>query len=125
MLHRLLSSCGEQGLLCSCGVQAGFCLRWLFLLRRMGSRACRFQQLRLSGSRAQAQWLWHMALIALQHVGYSQTRDGTPCLLHWQVDSLLFTLSHQGSPGWIFFFFQERFLGVSLCSFMFETSTCG
>ena len=27
--------------------------------------------------RAQAQWLWHMGLVAPQHVGSSQTRDRT------------------------------------------------
>ena len=97
----------------SCRVLAGFSLQWLPLLWRLGPRACRFQRLWLSGSRTQAQELWHMALIALRHVGYSQTGDGNPCLLHWQVDSLLFTLCHQGIPGWIFFS-QERFMGVSL-----------
>ena len=98
----------------SCRVLAGFSLQWLLLLWRLGPRACRFQRLWLSGSRTQAQELWHMALIALRHMGYSQTRDGNPCLLHWQVDSLLFTLCHQGSPGWIFFLKKDSWVFHSL-----------
>ena len=48
------------------------------------------QQLQLLGSRAQAQQLWHMGLVALWHVGSSHIREGTrvPCigrqiLSHW------------------------------------------
>ena len=60
---------------------AGFSLRWLLLLRSMGSRCMGFsscgtwvQQLWLAGSRVQAQQLWHMGLVAPQHVGSSWTR---------------------------------------------------
>ena len=72
---------------------AGFSLQWLLLLRSMGSRHTGFsscstrakqlqctgsrahmlQQLWLMGSRAQAQQLWHMSLVAPQHVGSSRT----------------------------------------------------
>ena len=50
----------------------GFSLQWLLLLRSMGSRA-------------QAQQLWPSGLVALRHVGSSQTRDRTrvPCTGRW------------------------------------------
>ena len=48
------------------------------------------QQMRLSGSGAQAQWLGPTGLVALEHVGSFQTRDqaGSPCMArqlphHW------------------------------------------
>ena len=67
----------------------GFSLEWLLLLQSADSRhAC------LSSCSPWAQSLWHMGLVALQHVDYSKTRDQT-CLLHWQADSL--ALSHEGS----------------------------
>ena len=55
---------GYSSLLC-----VGFSLRWLLLLRS-------------TGSRAQAQQLWHTGLIALWHVGSSQTRARirVPCI---------------------------------------------
>ena len=68
---------------------AGFSLRWLLLLRSTGSRCMGFsscgawaQQLWLAGSRAQAQQLQRTGLVALQHVGCSQTRARTrvPCV---------------------------------------------
>ena len=62
----------------------GFSLQWLLLLQSMGSRhtgfsSCgtRAQQLWLAGSRAQAQQLWHIGLVAPWHVGSSWTRDRT------------------------------------------------
>ena len=44
--------------------------------------ACRLQQLWLTGSRAQAQQLWHTGLAAPRHVGPFQTRARThvPCI---------------------------------------------
>ena len=66
----------------------GFSLTWFLFLRSTGSRCTGFrscgaqaQQLRLVGSRAQAQQLWRTGLIALWHVGSSRTRDQTrvPC----------------------------------------------
>ena len=75
LLHGLFSSQGEQGLLSTQGVQAPHC----------SGCPCRG---------AQVQQLWCMGLVALWHVGSSQTRD-LICLLYLQVDSLL--LSHQGS----------------------------
>ena len=60
--ERAFSSCDEQGLLSSCGVQAA---------HRSGF-SCSLQ-LRLWGARAQ-QW-WLMGLLALQPVGSFQTRD--------------------------------------------------
>ena len=60
-----------------------FSLRWLHLLRN-------------TGSRAQAQKLWHTDLVAPRHVGSSRTRDRTrvPCIGKWI----------------LFFFFKEPFL---------------
>ena len=65
----------------------------LLLLLRTDSRMHRLQQLQLPGSRAQAQQLWCMGLVAPWHV--ESSRSGVE-LLYWQVDSL--PLSHQGSP---------------------------
>ena len=68
---------------------AGFSLRWLVLLRSMGSRHAGFgscgtqaQQLWLAGSRVQAQQLWCTGLVAPWHVGSSWTRARTrvPCI---------------------------------------------
>ena len=60
----------------------GFLLWWLLLLWSTGSRYAGFsscgtwaQQLWLTGSRAQAQQLWHAGLVALWHVGSSRTKD--------------------------------------------------
>ena len=76
-----------------CGARAshcrGFSLRWLLLLRSTGSRhvgfsscSTRAQQLRLAGSRAQAQQLWCTGPAAPRHVGSSRTRAWTnvPCI---------------------------------------------
>ena len=68
---------------------ADFSLRWLLLLQSMGSRRVGFsscgtrdQQLWLTGSRAQAQQLWHTGFVAPRHVGSSWTRARTrvPCI---------------------------------------------
>ena len=67
----------------------GFSLQWLLLLQSMGSRRMDFssrgiwaQQLWLTGSRAQAQQLWHMGLVVPWHMGSSRTRARTrvPCI---------------------------------------------
>ena len=79
---RAFSSCGQQGLLfVRC---AGVSLRQLLLFwstgsRRAGFNSCgtRAQQLYLTGSRVQAQQLWHTGLVAPRHVGSSQTRART------------------------------------------------
>ena len=62
----------------------GFSWQWLLLLRSTGSRHAGFsscgsraQQLWLVGSRAQAQELWRMGLVAPRHVGSSRTRART------------------------------------------------
>ena len=68
---------------------AGSSLWWLLLLWSTGSRCTGFsscgtwaQQLWLTGSRAQAQQLWHTGLVAPRHVGSSWTRAQThvPCI---------------------------------------------
>ena len=68
---------------------AGFSLQWLLLLWSSGSRHVGFsscgmqaQQSWLAGSRAQAQQFQCTGLVALQHVGSSQTRAQTrvPCI---------------------------------------------
>ena len=55
----------------------GFSLWWLLLLRTTGSRHAGF-----SSCGWRAQQLWFVGLVALQHVGSSQTRDRTcdPCI---------------------------------------------
>ena len=67
----------------------GFSLQWFLLLQSTGSRHTGFsscgmwaQQLWLLGSRAQAQQLWHVGLVAPRHVESSGTRDQThvPCI---------------------------------------------
>ena len=45
----------------------GFSLQWLLWLQSRGSRVWGLQQLRLPGSRTQAQSLWHTGLVALQY----------------------------------------------------------
>ena len=67
--------CGYSSLQC-----AGFLLWWLLLLWSTGSRSAGFsscgvwaQQFWLTGSRAQAQQLWRMGLVAPRHVRSSQT----------------------------------------------------
>ena len=69
----------------------------------MGSGAHRLQELRLLGSEAQDQQLWHMGLAALRHVGSSQIRDWThvSCIATQSLP-----LSHQGSP--IHFFNYDK-----------------
>ena len=81
----LVAASGDYSLL-RC---AGFTLRWILLLWRMGSRhesfrSCgtRAQQLWLMGSRAQAQQLWLTGLVAPRHVVSPRTRapTGVPCI---------------------------------------------
>ena len=83
-LSLVAASGGYSSLQC-----AGFLLWWLLLLwstssRRAGFSSCgtRAQLLWLVGSRAQAQQLWRMGLVALRYVGSSQTRTRTrvPCI---------------------------------------------
>ena len=71
-----------------------FSLRWLLLLRSMGSRRTGFsscgmqaQQLWLAGSRAQAQQLWCMGLSFSVACGIFLDQGLNPCPLHWQEDS--------------------------------------
>ena len=83
----------------------GFSLRWLLLLRSIGSRAHGLQQLRLLDSRAQAQQLWHMGLLAQQYVQCSWTRDQTRVLcigrdsypLHHHRSSVLISREHMSA----------------------------
>ena len=76
LLWGSFSGCGEQGLLqLQC---AGSSLRWRLLLQSMSSSVHGLQCLWPPGSRAQAQYLWCMDLIAPWHVGSSQIRDRAP-----------------------------------------------
>ena len=74
------SSCGEWGLLFV--AVRGLLLAVASLVAEQGLQACGLQQLWLAGSRAQAQQLWVMGLVALRHVGSSRTRYRTrvPCI---------------------------------------------
>ena len=83
-------SCGEQGLLSTCGAWASHCSGFsgcraqalgysgsVIVVIRLSSCGAQGQQLQLLGSRAQAQQLLCLGLVALQHGGSSQTRDQT------------------------------------------------
>ena len=69
LLHEIFSSCGERGLLSSCG--AHFSLWWLFLCR---ARVLDGQQFQLLGSGAQVQQLRCTGLVAPRHGGSLQIR---------------------------------------------------
>ena len=56
---------------------ASFPLQWLLLLWSIDSRVHGLQQLQLPSSRAQAQELWCLALVALLHMGSFRIRDQT------------------------------------------------
>ena len=58
-----------------------FSLWWpLVAEHRLWARASVVAACRLEGSGVKAHWLWHTSLVALQHVGSSQARDGTRVL---------------------------------------------
>ena len=78
------------------------------LQQRAGSGAHGPQRFGLPGSGAQAQDLWSTGLVCPLARGVIPSVHGifpdpgsSPCLLHWQVDSL--PLSHQGSSIWTVF----------------------
>ena len=75
LLHRLFSSCSE----------GGYSLRRHLLLQSTGCRARGLQQSQLPGSRAQAQQLWYVGFVALQHMGSSCIRDRRhiSCIGRW------------------------------------------
>ena len=80
---RAFCSCNKQGLLFSCGTRASHCGGFSYCgarpLGRTGLRRGSMwsHQLRLPGSRAQAQQLQSTGLVALGHVGSSWIRDQT------------------------------------------------
>ena len=99
----LFSSYSKQGLLSSCGAQAphccGFSCWGAQALGYAGFSSCNMsaKSLQLLGSRAQAQYLWHMGLVAPRHVGSSRIRDWVWVFcIGRQIDSL--ALGHQRSP---------------------------
>lgn len=86
------SSCGKRGwssLQC-----ISFSLQWLLSVQSTGPTAHGLQQLRLAGSRAQAQQLWCTGLVALSQVEYSWTRNRT-----LSVPALAGEFLTSGSPG--------------------------
>ena len=74
------SSCGERGLLFVAVRRLLIAVASLIVEHGLQVRG--LQQLWLTGSRAQAQQLWHTSLVALRHVGPSRTRARTrvPCI---------------------------------------------
>ena len=91
-----IAACGFSLVAASGGYSSlqcvGFSLQLLLLLWSTGSRHAGFsscgmwaQQLQFAGSRAQAQQLWRMGLVAPQHVGSFRTRAQThvPCIGRW------------------------------------------
>ena len=102
-LSLVVASGGYSSLWC-----AGFSLWWLHLLQSMGSRCMGFsscgrraQYLWLAGFRAQAQQLWCMGLVALWHVGSSQTRAET-CVL-FTGRQILSPVPPEKSPCFLYF----------------------
>ena len=106
LMHRLFPSCGEQGLLYSCGVWSSHCGGLSFYSARapghtsLTSCSMWTQQLWFPGSRAQAQLLWGIGSVIVVHGlscsmarGIFLDQGSNPYLLQWQVDALL--LSHQ------------------------------
>ena len=94
----LFSSYGKQGLLFV--VVGGRLTSVASLVAEHGLQARRLQQLWLTGSRAQAQQLWRMGLVAPQRVGSSRTRARTrvPCI-GWRI------LNHCTTrEAWVHFF---------------------
>ena len=90
------SSCGTWASHCS-----GFSCWGAQILGRISVSSCStwVQQLRLLGSKAQTQRLWHTGFVAVGM--WDPPRSGIKpsfgkCFLHWQADSL--RLNHQGSP---------------------------
>ena len=77
-----------------------------------------------TGSRVQAQYLWHRGLVALGHMGSSHTRDQThdPC-----TGRQTQPLNHQESPSWALFKttldgWNKKSYHLMWCS-MYEKST--
>ena len=110
VLHRLFSSCGTRASHCS-GFSAS--LLWNMHLGYVGfsSYSTWTQELQLSGSRAQAEWLWPTGLVAPQHEGSFRIRDGTrvSCIgrqtpYHWATREALLLL------------LLSRFSRVRLCA---------
>ena len=81
LLCELFSICSELGLLSSSGAEASHCCGVSCpeqaLEHAASVAACTWAQLRLQDSRAQAQYLWHIDLAALQDMGSSWIRDQT------------------------------------------------
>ena len=106
LLKELFSSCSKWGLFSTCGAWALHCggFSWCRAraLGHVGSEVA------VCSSRAQAQWLWYMDLVALQCVGSSQTRDQThiSCIGRWifrhwatrEAPDLPFFLKHRPCP---------------------------
>ena len=120
--RRWLSLATLSGLLCTCSARASVAVASLAVEHRLGAR--RRQKLWPAGSRALAQYLWHLGLVALWHVGSSQTRDRTSVsctarhiLNHWTTREGLkrFSVCPSG-----FSFIDKRFIPCShFCSFSF------
>ena len=110
------------GLLCRCSAQASVAVTSPAVEHGLGAR--RRQKLWPAGSRALARYLWRLGLVALWHVGSSQTRDQTSVscaarqiLNHWTTGEGLKRFSVCPSD---FSFTDKRFIPYShFCSFSF------
>ena len=91
--------------------RVGLSLWWPLLLLGTGSRACGLRQLRLLGSRTQAQWSWRTGWGTPQHVGSPWARDqtcvssiGRQILYHYNprgvLDALPCRVTVHGILGW-------------------------
>ena len=96
LLHGLFCSCGEQGLLSSCGVWASYCGgfschgAWAQRhgLQSLSSYSTWPQLLPFSSSRAQTQQLWYTRLCCSVAHGILLDQGWNSHLLHWQADSV-------------------------------------
>ena len=114
LLHRLLSSCSNQGLLSSCSAWASCCSGFSWCRARalghMGFRSCGVwpQELQLVGSRATGAAVKAQGLSYPAACGIFPDQGWNPCPLHRQAGSL--PLNQQRSPGvflsFFFFFFS-------------------
>ena len=76
------------------------------------------QQLWLTGSRAQAQQLWHTGLVAPWHVGSSRTRDRTcvRCIGRWTLNNC----TTREVPSYVYFYdLYSSSSFFQACSFFF------
>ena len=99
--HRLFSNCGKREQFSNCSAWVSHCSGFSCCGWSTGSWAQGLQQLRLLGSRTQAQELWHMGFSCSTACRLFRDQGLNLCLLNWQAYPL--PLSHQGRQKYAFF----------------------